>query len=293
MKKTFFFGNYFYGVCAVALSIEATLQQRITIAPIIYYLLIFCFTVIFYIKAYISETIGAVANERTIWYVKNKKQVFNTQVTLISFSVIFALLLLPNILDGIKLLNANSLAIVLIFPTTAILYYGFSTKLSLRNTHWLKPFIIGFVWAGLVTLFPLFYNQIQSQQQLSLTQTSCFLFIKNMMFISVLSIMFDIKDYATDYNKQLKTFVVSFGLRKTIFSILMPLTIIGFVSFIFFVIINHFPIFRIVVNTIPFILLLIVAYSLHQRKSIFYYLTIIDGLMFVKAICGVVGMLYF
>ncbi len=277
----------------MALSIEATLQQRITIAPIIYYLLIFCFTVIFYIKAYISETIGAVANERTIWYVKNKKQVFNTQVTLISFSVIFALLLLPNILDGIKLLNANSLAIVLIFPTTAILYYGFSTKLSLRNTHWLKPFIIGFVWAGLVTLFPLFYNQIQSQQQLSLTQTSCFLFIKNMMFISVLSIMFDIKDYATDYNKQLKTFVVSFGLRKTIFSILMPLTIIGFVSFIFFVIINHFPIFRIVVNTIPFILLLIVAYSLHQRKSIFYYLTIIDGLMFVKAICGVVGMLYF
>lgn len=293
MKKAFFFGNYFYGVCAVALSIEATLQQRIAIAPVIYYLLIFCLTVIFYIKAYISETVDTITNERTSWYVKNKKQVFNTQITLTALSAIFGLLLIPNIIDGIKLLNAKSIATILVFPVVALLYYGFDAKLSLRNTHWLKPFIIGFVWAGLVTLFPLFYNQIQAQQQLSLTQTSCFLFIKNMMFISVLSIMFDIKDYATDYNKQLKTFVVSFGLRKTIFSILIPLTIIGFVSFICFVTINHFPIFRIFVNTIPFVLLLIVAYSLHQRKSIFYYLTIIDGLMFIKAICGAVGMLYF
>jgi 4-hydroxybenzoate polyprenyltransferase len=292
LKKTFFFGNYFYGVCAVALSVETALQQQISFAPIIYYLLIFSITVIFYIRAYISETVDSIANERTIWYVKNKKQIFNTQVTLTSLLVIFGLLLLPNILDGIKLLNIASIAKILIFPLVALLYYGFDAKLSLRNTHWLKPFIIGFVWAGLVTLYPLFYNLVQAQQQLILTQTSCFLFVKNMMFISVLSIMFDIKDYATDFNKQLKTFVVSFGLRKTIFSILIPLTVIGFVSFILFVTSNHFSVFRILVNTIPFLLLLLVIYSLHQRKSIFYYLIVIDGLMFLKAICGIVGMIF-
>jgi hypothetical protein len=30
---------------------------------------------------------------------------------------------------------------------------------------------------------------------------------------------------------------------------------------------------------------------MHQRKSILYYLAIIDGLMLVKAICGLAGMM--
>jgi 4-hydroxybenzoate polyprenyltransferase len=293
LKKTFFFGNYFYGVCTVALSIEAALQQRIALAPIIYYLFIFCATVVFYIKAYISETINTVANERSLWYVHNKKSIFTTQATLTVLLVFFGLLLTPNIIDGIKAMKVQSIIIIAIFPIVSSLYYGFDAKLSLRNTHWFKPLIIGFVWAGLVTLFPLFYSQLQAKQPIILSQTSCLLFIKNLMFITVLAIMFDIKDYATDYNKQLKTFVLSFGLRKTIFSILIPLTIIGFVSFILFVTSHHFPLFRIVVNTIPFLLLLWVIYSLHQRKSIFYYLITIDGLMLVKAICGIVGMMYF
>jgi 4-hydroxybenzoate polyprenyltransferase len=292
LKKTFFFGNYFYGVCAVALSIEAALQQSIALAPIIYYLFLFCATVVFYIKAYISETINTVANERSLWYVQHKKSIFTTQVTLTVLLVFLGLLLTPNIIDGIKALTITGIITILIFPIVGLLYYGFDTKLSLRNTHWLKPFIIGFVWAGLTTLFPLFYSQLQAKRPIFISQTSSLLFIKNVMFITVLAIMFDIKDYATDYNKQLKTFVVSFGLRKTIFSILIPLTIIGFVSFVLFVTSHHFPLFRIVLNTIPFLLLLWVIYSLHQRKSIFYYLITIDGLMLVKAICGIIGMIY-
>jgi len=30
---------------------------------------------------------------------------------------------------------------------------------------------------------------------------------------------------------------------------------------------------------------------MYQRKSIFYYLTVIDGLMLVKALCGILGMI--
>ena len=110
--------------------------------------------------------------------------------------------------------------------------------------------------------------------------------------VSILCIIFDIKDYATDYNHQLKTFVVSFGLRKTIFYILIPLTIIGFGSFLAVAFVKHFAITRVLLNAIPFVLLLIVAYSLHKRKSIFYYLTIIDGLMFAKALCGIAATLF-
>ena len=111
------------------------------------------------------------------------------------------------------------------------------------------------------------------------------------MFISVLCIMFDIKDYAMDYNAQLKTFVVKFGLRKTIFFIIIPLSLIGFGTFLTFGYVNHFPMQRLFFNGIPFLLLIAVAYSLHHRKSVLYYLIIIDGLMLVKALCGSLEMI--
>jgi hypothetical protein len=105
--------------------------------------------------------------------------------------------------------------------------------------------------------------------------------------------MFDIKDYAADHNQQLKTFVVRVGLRKTIFYIIIPLSIIGLSTFILFSTLSQFPLLRILINTIPFLLLISVAYSLHRRKSILYYLAIIDGLLLIKSICGITAMLYF
>ena len=111
------------------------------------------------------------------------------------------------------------------------------------------------------------------------------------MFIAVLGIMFDIKDYADDYNKELKTFVVNLGLRKTIFYIIIPLCVLGLGMFLSYAFIHHFPLVRILLNTIPFILLIFVAYSMYQRKSILYYLAVIDGLMLVKAACGSLGIL--
>ncbi len=293
MKKFFFFGNYFYGLCAILLSIEAILQQKINIPPVTYFCFIFCLTVVYYTKAYISEIIHSTANERTIWYVKNKNKIFNSQIYLTVFSAVFAVFLLPNILNQLRLLNTTDYILISIFPLFGLLYYGFTSKFSLRQTHWLKPFIIGFVWSGIVTLAPLFYNQLQNEQHLNINFYNGLLFIKNLMFIAVLSIMFDIKDYATDYNQQLKTFVVSFGLRKTIFFILIPLSILGFISFLLFAFNFHFPWQRILINTIPSIALLIVAYSMHQRRSIFYYLFIIDGLMIFKSICGIIAAIYF
>ena len=105
--------------------------------------------------------------------------------------------------------------------------------------------------------------------------------------------MFDIKDYADDYNRELKTFVVKNGLRKTIFYILLPLSIAGLGSFWIYSFIEDFSTMKILLNTIPFIAMMAVAYSMHRRKSILYYLILIDGLMLLKAACGSVAMIYF
>ncbi len=102
--------------------------------------------------------------------------------------------------------------------------------------------------------------------------------------------MFDMKDYEDDSNQQLKTFVVRFGLQKTIFFILIPLSLIVIFFMLVFTHYRHFPLIAVLINLIPFLLLLIVAYSMQQQKKILYYLVVIDGVIFVKALCGIVAM---
>jgi len=194
-------------------------------------------------------------------------------------------------------LNQEEILLLLLFPCAAVLYYGISTKYlrtgNLRNIGWLKPFIIGFTWAGAVGILPQLFQTWEENQSYHFNLVSALLFLKNFMFISVLSIMFDIKDYAKDYNFELKTFVVKFGLRKTIYFILIPLLLLGWISFVTYGILNGFSFTRIFLNTLPFLLCTVVALELQKRKSIYFYLIIIDGLMLVKAICGSLAILYF
>jgi hypothetical protein len=73
--------------------------------------------------------------------------------------------------------------------------------------------------------------------------------------------------------------------------VVLPMAIGSWSIFLSLAIMKYFPILRILFNSIPFALLIIVSYSMYQRKSILYYLAIIDGLMLVKAVFGITSML--
>lgn len=296
MKKfgfIIFFGNFFYGLCTVALSIETSIQRNYPLNNYWYYILLFTATVMYYTKAYISEAIPDKNNKRAVWYLQHKQPIIQSQLILSIVCVISTFMLAKNVWGFLLNMPWYHWAFLFIFPFTALLYYGIILPnhhlYNLRRTGWLKPFVIGFVWSGVVSIYPVLFYSISQNQPYILSYFGLILFIKNMMFITVLCIMFDIKDYATDYNQELKTFVVRVGLRKTIFNILIPLSIFGFGIFLLYNIQHHFPAGRVIINTIPFVLLIIVAYSMYQRKSILYYLAIIDGLMLAKAICGIIG----
>ena len=291
-----FFSNYFYGLCAVALSIEASLQQRIPLNSLSFYIFIFAVTALYYTKAYITEKRKNKGNPRSDWYWENRNFVTGSQIFLTTIVVIYAAVVGLKHFGFILHLPLVNWVLMLVFPFAAALYYGVNHrrfgKLNLRNIGWLKPFLIGFVWAGLVNIYPMMFFDIEHELDYVPDIIGILLFIKNFMFVAVLCIMFDIKDYAADHNLQLKTFVVKAGLRKTIFMILIPLCLLGLSSFILFGIIRHFSLLKIGLNVIPFLLLIMVAYSLHKRKSIFYYLIVIDGLMLIKAICGITAMTF-
>ena len=292
-----FFANYFVGLLAVALSVETAFQLELPLNSWPYYILLFSATVMYYTYAYSGAANSAVSdNPRTEWYREHQTFIQKSQKLLLLICILSSIIIAGNNYKSIvdlPLLNWLALAVI---PLAALFYYGLLPKslykLNLRNTGWLKAFVIGFVWAGCVNILPVTMVRIEHGIQISEPGFMFWLFIKNWMFCTVNAIMFDIKDYDDDANKQLKTFVVRFGLQKTIFYILIPLLVVGLISLLFFTYYKNFGLVPILINLVPFISLLFVAYSLQKPKRILYYLIVIDGLLLVKAICGISGMLF-
>ncbi len=180
-------------------------------------------------------------------------------------------------------------ALLLIFPIVSAFYYGgnmLSYRVNLRRVGWLKPFLIGFSWAGLTLVYPILFSKIQYGYNLSMTWFPFLLFMKYFMFISLLAILFDIKDLVDDQGDGLETWVVKFGLSKTLFHITLPLTALGVFTFLTYAVTQGFSITRMLLLLIPFALLILAIFSLNKPRSLLYYLVVIDGLMLTKAIFG-------
>lgn len=291
-----FYSNYFYGLCTAALSVEAALQQNYPLNPFYYYFLAFIATVLYYIYPYARKKTRGSTNPRTRWYNKHFKLIYWHQVIITAILLITLAWFTTNWYYQLTEMPVMQWLLIFIFPVVAAFYYGInilSAKYNLRSIGWLKPFIIGFTWAGFVTIYPALFYCIINGIAYQPVFISFLLFLKNMMFVAVLCIMFDIKDYASDYTYRISTFVVKIGLRKTIFFVLLPLSLLGLLTFWIYALTHQFHPVKILLNTIPFLLLILAGYSLRKRRSLLYYLVVIDGLMLVKAICGTVAMIYF
>jgi len=291
-----FYSNYFYGFCAVALSIEASLQQRFPLNDLLFYFLSFIATILYYIYPYARKRTPGSSNPRTRWYNRHFRLIFWNQIIITIILVAALGWFIYRYQQVLLSMPSFQWLLILVFPLVAGLYYGInvlSVKYNLRKIGWLKPFIIGFAWAGLVTVYPVLYYCIVHGINYEITFIGSLLTLKNMMFVAVLCIMFDVKDYATDSTYKISTFVVKIGLRKTIFYLLLPLSLLGLLTFMAYALTHQFLPGKILLNTIPFLLLVAAGYSLRKRRSLLYYLVVIDGLMLVKAACGIVAMLYF
>ena len=295
-KAILFYGNYFYGICAVVLSAEASLQQGIPLADMWYFSCVFFATVYFYSIAYTSEKSPIPHNPRSAWYQSHKLMVQITQLVMFTYLMGCGVFFIKQYLVTL-LVSPTIYLTALIFPVTGAFYYGLDMErlknFNLRKMGLVKPFIIGFVWAGIVTVYPVLFDNLEHHLPFYPTLFGNLLFLKNLMFIGLLCIMFDIKDHVTDSSLHLNTFIVRSGLRTTIFFILIPLCVLGFGTFITYSLTHHFSPMKIIINSIPFIALGMVAYSLRKRRPLMYYLTIVDGLMLLKAICGILAFLCF
>lgn len=286
--RGFFYGNWFIGLCAVALGIEAAWQQRVPLNGPEYHLMILFGCVAFYNHAYRGYLQGPGDDERARWFATHAPRQRIVQTVLIL--LVAALVIVQY--DRFLALDAWGVVSIAVFVVVAAAYYG-SKNRALRNAGPLKPFILGFVWAGVVTVFPVVIAGTSADGLMVDAGLMARLFFKNMMYCAMVAVLFDIKDHAGDHRSQLRTFVVQRGLRTTLFSIVLPFTLLGLVTFLAYGSMHGFSAMRLFVNAVPFAALLTVMYSLRKRRPVIYYLVVVDGLLLLKAVCGSIGMLWF
>lgn len=295
ITHTFFFSNIFYGICAVALCIETNLLFHVSLNNIFFYFLIFSGTVFFYLLAYLYHQPIFILSERDIWYSSNHNLLQKIQFILRSLILLLIIFLLYRFSEQFRNISFIKFSQLLIFPVVAVAYsfniLPFHQTKNLRNIGWLKPFIIGFVWSGIVSIIPIIFLQLQYHNIANNLSTRALIlhYLQNFFFISALCVLFDIKDFENDKQQNIKTFVVQLGISKTIHYIVIPLLFLTLLTTLQFNYTHHYTNFgKISLSIFPLFLTIIVSFKLTAKTHLLYYLWVIDGLMLVKAICSII-----
>ena len=263
--------------------------------PVLFVVLAAAATVYYYNHSYLLESNDSAPNQRNIWVREHAGQIKKIQYLLLAFIIGGGSYQLYTLVPGIQLLEPYDILYCCLISLGAFLYY-FDTKkypwLNLRSYGILKPLVIGSIWAGVGVFAPFLYLKLSHQAHKGMAHMPI-LFISNALYISIIAVLFDIKDFESDANKQMKTLVVRMGLTKTINWIVLPMSALILMATLRYSFLHGFTGYQILLNTIPLILLISVSYQMYQRKSILYYLAIIDGLIVVKAACGIIATLLF
>ncbi len=278
------------------LCIETNLLNNISLNTFPFYLLIFFCTCIYYTMIYVRSVGARNYNDRTLWYRKNLAAIKQTLKYSIAVAFIFLIFLIWKNLDTFPLLSPLQIFLIIAFPLIAAWYTfapGFLHLGTIRQIGWIKPFIVGLTWAGWVTVYPVIIWNVQTGLTPSFTLLSLLLLLlQNFLFFSVNAIIFDIKDYRIDSQHRLKTYPVIIGIKNTFRYIVIPVTFLNLIVFFLFQWQKSFSLPQTLIQLIPYALLILVIIKYRQGRNVLYYLSAVDGLVFLKAVCGIFSILF-
>lgn len=290
--RIIYFGNVFYGLCAVALCIETNLLLGLSINHFPFYLLIFFGSWIYYTMIYIRSTQARANKVINQWYRVNLPAVKAVLYCILVLEGLLVLFLFFYHFNAIKNVSALQWLLMSTVPLAGGLYtfnLPFAFARRLRQIGWLKPFIIGITWAGWVTIFPVVVWQIQYAAPGETILPGLLLYLVNFLFISALAIIFDVKDFLVDVKKRLQTIPAMLGIDNSYRLVILPITLLCMGIYYAFQLQQAFTFAQVFLQMIPLLLLLAAVIRPFRGQHIFYYLVVIDGLMMLKAICGIIS----
>ncbi|WP_207492907.1 UbiA family prenyltransferase [Aridibaculum aurantiacum] len=295
LVRLIFYGNIFYGLCAVAMCIETNVVMGLGLNHFPFYLLIFFGSWIYYTMIYVRSTSANANKEINAWYRQNLNRIKNVLSAVLLVEVLLACYFVSFHFNAIKQLSLLHWLLLASVPAGGALYtfHMPAPFKKFRQIGWLKPIVIGATWTGWVTIFPVVAWQVQYGIPGEHIYPQPLFWLINLIFITALAIIFDVKDYKTDIQKDLMTYPAQYGIKNTYRYILLPLTVFSIILVVLFQINNGFTFAQSIIQQLPFLLLLYIINKRPGSLNTLYYLFYIDGLMLLKALCNIVSIEFF
>jgi 4-hydroxybenzoate polyprenyltransferase len=294
IKRILLYGNLFAGLCAASLCVETNIQHNIPRNGWPFYFLVFATTAFYYTYVYVKSVSPYNQDDRITWYNKYLGIIKKMLVVTAVLIAVDAAYLVFQYAGSFKALTDFKWGLIALFPLVAFAYnfqiLPFPKLRKLRRIGWMKPFVLGFIWSGLVTVYPVIFWQIQIKAQAeSFALPAGWLWLQNFFFITALCILFDIKDYSIDMRHRIRTIPIQIGIEKTIQYAVLPLLLLSGMSMAMFYLNRYQVWWPAAFQIIPLAMTYFIGKGLTKTKHITYYLFAIDGLMIIKALVGIVG----
>ncbi len=197
-------------------------------------------------------------SERAVWYATHKKKIL-----IASGGCLFTLLFLCN--------NLSFTSIVIMISAEVISTIYYLPPFNLRKHGSIKPFIVAIIWLVSCVIVPIIENQI-------FTFNMIWYIVSQLLFITSLCIIFDVKDMAFDASFNIKTYPILFGINKTKL-IVYVLVVLSVVSNYIFVIENESVL---IINSLFLLISLLTIYFIKPTTSLMYYFIYVDGLLILQ-----------
>lgn len=207
-------------------------------------------------------------SERHIWIDKHQKLL----ITITTLAAVISLIV------GISIANKSyfvfgSIVFFLAFFYSTPLFKKKNNWYRLRDLPFAKLFLVGIVWSAVITILPIIeLLDLFSKKEIYI------LFFIQFLFITSITIPFDIRDYAIDKHNKIKTLPINLGIKKSK-QLAYLFVLIGLLfSVLFFFDNSSFWITELVISVLC---ILLIKKSLPTSND-FFFTFFVDGLMILK-----------
>jgi 4-hydroxybenzoate polyprenyltransferase len=262
------FTSIFVAGCAVAFCMETNILLGVPLNNFSFYAFVFGATIVQYNLHYIVKKVAAKDSARLRWSLRNK----NIHLILLiagSFLILFSLFSF-HLEHFFILFILGCVSFLYSFP-----FLPFAKKKRIKDYGFLKITTLALLWTLVTVWFPVSGHAYD-------TGLFIFVFIKRLLFMFILCLLFDMRDIEVDNSEDIKTLAVVLGHKKsyTLSYLLLFVFVLLSIAQYF-----YFPQMRFLIPMILSAAAAFVTIEITKKSnSDFVYLAGIDGMMLLQAI---------
>jgi hypothetical protein len=289
-KGLLLWSNQFYGICAASLCIASSMY--IFHRPPTFCIIAFVYlsTLLYYTHAYLRETKEGLYNDRTEWYQRFKGYLLVRQVVL-TVTILWLIIFKLHLFSWLFQVGIGVQAVLYFSAILSFSYYFpgkyFPRLVVIRAWGIFKSWTIAWVWAIACCFTPtILMLQTGAQLAISPFQWLAY-FIKQLLYILLLAILFDIKDLIRDKEEMVNTIVLKYGVPYTLNKLAIPLLLFYYGLSVLLFFLHQESLYYLCGQTVLVLITFMVIRMIQHIKSIHYNMLLIDGLMLLKGLIGI------